>query len=68
MTEGKKIKVSLILNDKTQNWLVDQLRERGVTVDKTALSMYLNGRREGPQAETVIALAKEILDEYESAV
>lgn len=56
-------------NHLTQLWLLDRLAERGIRLDKTGLSTYLSGRRDGtPKAEEVHATILDVITEYEHRV
>ena len=47
--------------------LLDEVRKRGYpTLDQSLLSRYINGRVIAPQAQTVLALCEEILQEWET--
>lgn len=62
--EGRRIRVSLAEIGKTQVWLINKLRERGITTDKTEMSSVLSGTRHGSKADTMLKTSAEILKEY----
>lgn len=59
--EGRIIKARLAIMGKSQRWLIDEIARRGVTVSETEFSHIMAGRRTGPKAEMVLAIAKEIV-------
>lgn len=63
-----KIKMALYKNALSGTWLIKQLDERGIAVDKTALSAVLSGSRKGPKAEAIIKASLDILSSYETAM
>lgn len=62
--EGRRIRVSLAEISKTQVWLINKLRERGITTDKTEMSSVLSGTRHGNKADLMLKTSTEILKEY----
>lgn len=63
--DGVNIRVKLIRNDRSQNWLVEQLAKQGIKTDKTELSNVLHGRRRGKKADSIIDASKKILTSEE---
>lgn len=61
------VKAWLKTHHLSQLWLRDRLSEKGITLDKTGLSTYLSGRRDGlPRAEEVHSAILDVITEYES--
>ena len=58
---GHEIKVGLARLDKTQVWLIGELRARGLITDKSELSSVLSGARRGTKADLIINKAREVL-------
>lgn len=65
VTPGERIKLMLRRNNLTQNWLEDQLSQRGIETDKSSLSRVLTGQRCGPKSSQIISESLLILDRYE---
>ena len=63
--DGVNIRVKLIRNDRSQNWLVEQLAKQGIKTDKTELSNVLHGRRRGKKAYSIIDASQKILTSEE---
>lgn len=62
---GHNIKFALLKHDLKQVWLIEQLKNRGITTDKTELSSVLSGARTGPKAELIINTSNEIISSYD---
>ena len=63
---NKDIKVRLMQLGKKQTELLKEIRKKGYPkLLPCALSSYINGHVLGPQAEVVLSIAREILDEWE---
>lgn len=58
---GHRIKVELAKREKTQVWLIGELRARGLITDKSELSSVLAGARRGLKADLIINKAREVL-------
>ena len=60
MTEfGKKIKIALIEQEKNQNWLIEQVREKtGLFFDSSYLFKIMHGTKNSPK---VVCAIREIL-------
>lgn len=61
---GRKIRVALAACGRTQVWLIEELRLRGILTDKTEMSSVLSGTRIGPKADRILTTSVEILGEY----
>ena len=60
MSFGKEVRIRLITMDRTQSWLMDEIRERtGLYMDSSYLSKVLKGEKNPPK---VINAIKEILE------
>ena len=66
MKAGFRIKIRLLENRLTQAWLIYQLEQLGISLDKSALCDILSGRRKGKKADEVIENAELILNRYEA--
>ena len=66
MDERRAIQRRLSDNRLTSVWMINQLRERGVTTDKYELSSIFAGTRNGPKVDKIIETATQIMDDYES--
>jgi len=66
MDERRAIHRRLSDNRLTSVWMINQLRERGVTTDKYELSSIFAGTRHGPKVDKIIETATQIMDDYES--
>lgn len=63
---NKDIKVRLTQLEKKQIELLNEVRKRGYPrLAPCALSSYINGHVVGPQADAVLTITREILDEWE---
>ena len=62
-----QIKDRLKKLDKTQVWLIFQLRERGIEIQPPLMSSIINGVYTYPQAQRVLKVCDEILTEAENA-
>lgn len=62
--ERTKIRRLLAENNLTSVWLINQLAQRGITVDKCSFSNILAGTRTGPKADAVISASLDILAAY----
>ena len=62
------IEKALRENALTYTWLIRQLNNKGISVDKRSLISILSGTRKGPKAETIIKASVAILANYESAM
>lgn len=57
---GKKIKIALIERDRTQNWLIDEVKKKtGLFLDSAYLSRIMVGERNAPK---IVAAIREILE------
>lgn len=63
-----EIKSRLKALGKTQRWLIFELRKRGVDAQPPLLSSVLSGAYTYPQANRILAVCNEILEELESYV
>ena len=59
--EGHRIRVALFEQNRTQVWLIQQLRSHGIITDKTEMSSALAGSRHGPKVEDMLRISAEIL-------
>ena len=59
--KGRRIRKLLFDLDLTQVWLINELRERGISTDKTEMSSVLSGTRKGDKAERILENSLEIL-------
>lgn len=60
MSFGKEVRIRLITMDRTQSWLIDEIREHtGLYMDSSYLSKVLKGEKNPPK---VINAIKEILE------
>lgn len=65
MLTGTEIKIELLKLGKSQIWLLDQLRERGIICDPSELSKMLGRPQyDYPKRDRVFALCAEIIKEY----
>ena len=64
----EKIKRALDKNALTQVWLINRLRERGLTTDKTELSSVFSGTRRGAKISALLRVSDEILTHYEKVM
>ena len=62
-----QIKDRLKKLDKTQVWLIFQLRERGIEIQPPLMSSIINNVYTYPQAQRVLRVCDEILTEAENA-
>jgi hypothetical protein len=62
------IKNRLANLNKTQVWLLRELRSRGVTIQPPQLANFINGVCTYPKATTVLGICNEILNDFESNV
>ena len=66
MMNRKELKLRLVELDKRQTDIVRELQKRGFkSLDRATFSSYLSRTRTGPQADTVLALAEEIVTQWE---
>ncbi len=66
MMNRKELKLRLVELDKRQTDIVRELQKRGFkNLDRATFSSYLSRTRTGPQADTVLALAEEIVTQWE---
>ena len=65
MTDADKIRITISNHRLTHKWVIYQLHRRGIEVQKSEFSDYLNGLRKGPKADTVIGGAIDVLERYE---
>lgn len=63
-SRGTRIRVALVQNTLTQEWLRARLAQRKVYVDPSYLSLILSGKRCGEKAELVLNAAEDIIDGY----
>ncbi len=57
---GKKIKYALIEKDKTQAWLIEEVKNKtGLFLDSSYLNKIMTGKREG---DKIVEAIKEILN------
>ena len=57
---GKRVKIALIEKDKTQNWLIEQVREKtGMYFDTSYISKIFNDKN---QPEKIVKAIEEILE------
>ena len=57
---GKKIKVALIEKDKTQNWLIEEVKKKtGLYFDSSYLCKIMTGTKE---SDKIIVAIKDILE------
>lgn len=57
---GKKVKIALIEKDKTQNWLIEQVKEKtGMYFDTSYISKIFNDKN---QPEKIVKAIEEILE------
>lgn len=61
------VRVSLAKHHLTYGWLIAELDKRGIVTNKTDMSLYLNGKRVGKKALTVLEKSVMIFDRYEAA-
>ena len=59
--KGRRIRKLLFDLDLTQVWLINELRERGISTDKSEMSSVLKGTRKGDKAERILENSLEIL-------
>lgn len=64
-SEGFSIKLRLTKNRLTLNWLLAELKERGIEINKTYLSECLSGKNQSEDAKKVLITSGEILCTYE---
>ena len=64
-SEGFSIKLRLTKNRLTLNWLLAELKERGIEINKTYLSECLSGKNQSDEAKRVLTASGEILCIYE---
>ena len=65
MKAGVQIKIRLLENRLTQAWLIFQLEQLDLSLDKSTLCDILSGRRKGQKANEVIEKAEFVLKKYE---
>ena len=65
MSELDNIRNRLKKHRLTFVWLIYQLRECGITTDKTEISSVFAGSRVGTKADSIIQESVKILDDYE---
>ena len=65
MEDREKLKLLLWKYSLSQVWLIAELKKHRITVDKSSLSDFINGRREGSTATFIISMSLLILDDYE---
>ena len=53
--------MALCEQNRTQVWLIQQLRSHGIITDKTEMSSALAGSRHGPKVEDMLRISAEIL-------
>lgn len=62
----KELKLRLVVLDKQQTDIVRELQKRGFSnLKPTTFGAYLSRRVTGPQADTVLTLAEEIVTQWE---
>lgn len=65
MLNGTEIKIELLKIGKSQIWLLDQLRERGIICDPSELSKMLGRPQyDYPKRDRVFKVSTEIIKEY----
>ncbi len=64
-SEGFSIKLRLTKNRLTLNWLLAELKERGIEINKTYLSECLSGKNQSDYAKKVLITSGDILCTYE---
>ena len=60
----EQVRILLVKYFLSINWLVNQLNRRGFIVTQQALANYIAGRRNRGDAERVLDVSIEILEEY----
>lgn len=66
---GKQVKVKLLELEKKQVDLLMELRKRGYPrLQQPQLNAYINGAVTTPQAQAVMRIVDDILDEWENEV
>ncbi len=63
--KSKTIKSQIHKHKLSYIWLINQLRMRGITTDKTEMSSVIAGNRKGAKAEKIIRCSLKILSDYE---
>lgn len=58
---GNAIKAALASEGRKQLWLMDQLKEMGLSLYDSQMSAILAGRVKGPKAERVLSESERIL-------
>ena len=61
---GARLKADLALINKTQLWLMNELAEVGIKIDKFSLSKVINGVYQTPRSEMILAASEQIIVEY----
>jgi len=64
MEECNNIKIFLWQNCLSNNWMISQLKKRGLCIDKSTFSEALNGRCKNKKAELIISTSADIMQLY----